>query len=86
VREHARAVVLIGRDAPVIERALAATGVPLERADAMAQAVEIARRLARPGDAVLLAPACASYDMYRNFAERGEDFAAAVRRIAAQEA
>jgi UDP-N-acetylmuramoylalanine--D-glutamate ligase len=81
VRAHARAVVLIGRDAPAIERALAHTGVPLERAGAMADAVAAAFRAARPGDAVLLSPACASHDMFRDYAHRGEAFVEAVRAL-----
>jgi UDP-N-acetylmuramoylalanine--D-glutamate ligase len=81
VREHARAVVLIGRDADQLARAIAATGVPVERAQGMDEAVEAASRASREGDAVLLSPACASYDMFRNYAHRGEAFAEAVRRL-----
>jgi UDP-N-acetylmuramoylalanine--D-glutamate ligase len=78
----ARAVVLIGRDAPQIERAVAATGVPVVPARSMEEAVEHAAALARPGDAVLLSPACASFDMFRNYRHRGESFRAAVERLA----
>jgi UDP-N-acetylmuramoylalanine--D-glutamate ligase len=85
VKERARAVVLIGRDAPAIAAALARCDVPLARADSMPQAVEAAFALARRGDAVLLSPACASFDMFRNYAERGDVFAAAARAIAARE-
>jgi len=85
VREFARAVLLIGRDAPRLERALRASGVPasipLERCRTLPQAVRRAARLARPGDAVLLSPACASFDMFRDYAHRGRVFAAAVRRL-----
>lgn len=80
VKERARAVVLIGRDAGRIERALAASGVPLRRAGDMDEAVAMACGEARPGDAVLLSPACASYDMFRNYVHRAEVFVAAVRR------
>ena len=81
VMERARAVVLIGRDAGKIERALAASGVALRRAGDMDEAVAVAYREARPGDAVLLSPACASYDMFRNYVHRAEAFVAAVRRL-----
>ena len=82
VSRYARAVVLIGRDAPLIAAALGASGVPLERAASMEQAVAQARALAHAGDAVLLSPACASFDMFRNYPHRGEVFAACVRSLA----
>ncbi|MBI5861602.1 MAG: UDP-N-acetylmuramoyl-L-alanine--D-glutamate ligase [Rhodocyclales bacterium] len=81
VARHARAVVLIGRDASLIAQALADSGVPLERAADMDAAVRRARALARPGDAVLLSPACASFDMFRNYEHRAQVFAAAVRTL-----
>ncbi|MFF9217893.1 UDP-N-acetylmuramoyl-L-alanine--D-glutamate ligase [Streptomyces viridosporus] len=85
-----RGAVLIGRDRALIREALArhAPEVPvvdLDRTDtgAMLQAVQEARRLARPGDTVLLAPACASMDMFANYNRRGEAFAQAVRELGA---
>jgi UDP-N-acetylmuramoylalanine--D-glutamate ligase len=81
VAQHARAVLLIGRDAPLLERALAPSGVPLERMVSLEQAVTRAAQLAQPGDAVLLSPACASFDMFRDYQQRGEAFAAAVRAL-----
>lgn len=76
--EHkARAVVLIGRDAGRIADAIGKR-VPLLRATDMEEAVELAFHAAQAGDAVLLSPACASYDMYRNYIHRAEVFAAAV--------
>ncbi len=81
VRRCARAVVLIGRDADRIAQALAGSGVPMARAASMEEAVAAARDAARPGDAVLLSPACASYDMFRNYVHRGEAFIAAVKRL-----
>jgi UDP-N-acetylmuramoylalanine--D-glutamate ligase len=81
VAAHARAVLLIGRDAPLIERALDATGVPLERCATLEQAVARAAQLAQTGEAVLLSPACASFDMFRDYRHRGEAFAQAVRAL-----
>ena len=81
VKQRARAVVLIGRDADQLARAIAPSGVPLERAAGMDEAVAAAFRASRPGDAVLLSPACASFDMFRNYGHRGEAFVAAVRRL-----
>ena len=78
VTAHARAVVLLGRDAEHIAQALAGTGVPLHRAGSMQEAVGTAFGVAQPGDAVLLSPACASFDMFRNYAQRAEAFIAAV--------
>ena len=80
VRDRARAVVLIGRDAPRIAAAIG-SGVPVLDAADMAQAVELALDAARPGAAVLLSPACASYDMYRNYIHRAEVFIDAVAAL-----
>ena len=82
VRGKARAVVLIGRDAGAVEAALGGTGVACLREATMEAAVEAAFRLARDGDAVLLSPACASLDMFANYRQRGEVFAAAARALA----
>ena len=82
VRAAARAVVCIGRDAPQIEHALRETGVEYVRAEDLPAAVRAASGLARPGDIVLLSPACASFDMFRNYAHRAEVFAAAVADVA----
>jgi UDP-N-acetylmuramoylalanine--D-glutamate ligase len=82
VARFARAAVLIGRDAPLIRAALERTGVPLLDAGTMHEAVAIASQQARPGDAVLMSPACASFDMFRNYPHRAEVFRAAVRDIA----
>jgi UDP-N-acetylmuramoylalanine--D-glutamate ligase len=87
VRAHARAVLLIGRDAPVIERALKAAALPasiaIERRATLEDAVASAAQIAAPGEAVLLSPACASFDMFRDYRERGEKFARAVRALGA---
>ncbi|MCC7542158.1 MAG: UDP-N-acetylmuramoyl-L-alanine--D-glutamate ligase, partial [Deltaproteobacteria bacterium] len=82
LRAQGRAVVTLGSAASLIEGAIG-DALPTQRVGSMAQAVRAARRLARPGDAVLLAPACASFDMFANYAERGDVFAAAVRELAA---
>ncbi|MBP9800448.1 MAG: UDP-N-acetylmuramoyl-L-alanine--D-glutamate ligase [Sterolibacterium sp.] len=81
VAEYARAVVLIGRDAALIATALQDCGVPLRQAGSMMQAVALAAAEARPGDAVLLSPACASFDMYRNYVHRAQEFIAAVAAL-----
>ncbi|KXS33387.1 MAG: UDP-N-acetylmuramoylalanine--D-glutamate ligase [Candidatus Gallionella acididurans] len=81
VAEHARAVVLIGRDAPLIADALNGSGVKVALAGDMGDAVQQASRLAHDGDAVLLSPACASFDMFRNYAHRAEVFVAAVNEL-----
>jgi UDP-N-acetylmuramoylalanine--D-glutamate ligase len=81
VAENARAVVLIGRDAPLIEQVLIDTNVPLYKAADLPEAVNIAKKLAQTGDAVLLSPACASFDMFKNYVHRAEVFVKAVTRL-----
>jgi len=78
VREFATRVLLIGRDAPVIEKAL--SGLPTERCRSLEEAVQKAAEI--PSQAVLLSPACASFDMFRDYKHRGEAFAAAVEALA----
>jgi len=82
VARHARAVVLIGRDAPLIRAVLEGGSVPLIDAGSMEEAVTLATQQAQPGDAVLMSPACASFDMFRNYPHRAEVFCAAVRAVA----
>ncbi|MEJ7686044.1 MAG: UDP-N-acetylmuramoyl-L-alanine--D-glutamate ligase [Variovorax sp.] len=86
VRQHARAVVLIGRDASLIEQALASTGVPMLRSATLPEAVTLAACRAQPGDAVLLSPACASFDMFDGYAHRAAVFCEAVQALAETEA
>jgi UDP-N-acetylmuramoylalanine--D-glutamate ligase len=81
VERTARAVVLIGRDASMIAGVLVGR-VPLLHAADMDEAVRQAAAVAKPGDAVLLSPACASFDMFENYEHRGRVFAAAVGRLA----
>jgi len=84
IARRAKAVVLIGATAPEIERAIRAAGEPvppIHPAESLEEAVRLAHRIARPGDVVLLSPACASFDMFRNYAERGRKFREAVRGL-----
>jgi len=81
VAAHARAVVLIGRDGPLIGAAIEGCTVPVHNAVDMDDAVRQCAALARSGDAVLLSPACASYDMFRNYGHRADVFRAAVQRL-----
>jgi UDP-N-acetylmuramoylalanine--D-glutamate ligase len=82
VKRFTRAVVLIGRDAPSIRSVLEDAGVPLHDAQDMADAVAQAARLAQSGDAVLMSPACASFDMFDNYGHRAEVFCQAVAVLA----
>jgi len=81
VAQSARAVVLIGQDAGLIARELKSTDIPLKHAASLEEAVHIARAAAKPGDAVLLSPACASFDMFRNYVHRAEVFVEAVKSL-----
>ncbi len=83
VRRHVRAVALIGRDAATIETALAGCDVPMQRFDTLQAATRWCFERARAGDAVLLSPACASLDMFRNYGHRAQVFVAEVHAIAA---
>ena len=82
VARHARGVVLIGRDGPLIRAALDGCGVPRLNATSMDEAVRTPAARASAGDAVLLSPACASFDMFRNYEHRAEAFKTAVQKLA----
>jgi UDP-N-acetylmuramoylalanine--D-glutamate ligase len=84
VAGHARALVLIGRDRERIAQAVAGSGVPLLRASDMDEAVRVSFEQAQEGDAVMLSPACASFDMFRNYEHRAQVFVEAVRRLGAR--
>ena len=81
VAANARAVVLIGLDAGLIETALLQTNIPMYRAIDLPEAVNIAKKVAEAGDAVLLSPACASFDMFKNYVHRAEVFVDAVKHL-----
>ena len=81
-RGRVKQAVLIGIDRAQIRAVLEAVGVPCADAGSMHEAVAVARSLARGGDAVLLSPACASFDMFDNFEHRGDVFKTVVRELA----
>lgn len=81
VRKRAKGAVLMGATAQEIEKSLGGFE-PVRRAEDMEEAVAMARRMAAPGDTILLSPACASFDMFENYEQRGEAFRAAVRSFA----
>ncbi|HWX12457.1 MAG TPA: UDP-N-acetylmuramoyl-L-alanine--D-glutamate ligase [Trinickia sp.] len=84
VARWCRAVMLIGRDAPLIRAAIAETGVPLAEHPTLEAATRAASAAAQPGDVVLLSPACASFDMFKHYAHRAAVFRSAVEDIAAE--
>lgn len=89
IAQKAKAAILIGQTAPQIAQAIRAGSgggreARIEFADSLAQAVQVAHRLACPGEVVLLSPACASYDMFENYQQRGRQFAELVRGLAAE--
>ena len=85
VSRFARAVVLIGRDAPLISVALESSAVKLLVAQSMQEAVSLAAEQAQAGDAVLMSPACASFDMFDNYEHRARVFCEAVQAFALEE-
>jgi UDP-N-acetylmuramoylalanine--D-glutamate ligase len=82
LQSKTKAVVLIGKDAQLIDQAIAGS-VPTAHATDMQHAVQCAARFAHAGDSVLLSPACASLDQYKSYADRGNQFAQAVRELSA---
>jgi len=82
--ERGRGLVLLGEAAPLLERAFAGSSLDIRRASSMADAVRKAAALAQAGDVVLLAPACSSFDMFRSYADRGDQFQRAVQTLGEQ--
>ena len=80
LERYGRALVLMGRDAPVIEKAVDGV-LPVERVTDLSSAIKVADKVSEKGDLVLLAPACASFDMFDSFEQRGEMFASQVREF-----
>ena len=80
ILSHVKRILLIGEDAPRIAKELKGTA-PMDRVQTMRNAVARAAKVAGPGDVVLLSPACASFDQYRNYEERGRDFKALVWKL-----
>ncbi|MCI0500049.1 MAG: UDP-N-acetylmuramoyl-L-alanine--D-glutamate ligase [Planctomycetales bacterium] len=84
IAKRAKAVVLIGQTAPKIAQAMESAGITgcmVRYADSMEQAVRVSNELAAPGDVVLMSPACASYDMFKNYIQRSEAFSRAVKEL-----
>ena len=80
--DHVRAAYTIGEAGPLFARLLADAGKPATESGTLARAVNDAAKAARPGEVVLLSPACASFDQFRDYEARGEAFRAAVRELA----
>jgi UDP-N-acetylmuramoylalanine--D-glutamate ligase len=84
IEERVRAVILMGEAKDRMQQTLQGS-VPLHQVEGMKQGVQLAWRLARTGDTILLAPACSSFDMFANFEERGRVFKEMVRKLAKEE-
>ena len=82
IQKFVRSIVLMGKDAIELRQVMQGTGVPMHDATSLEDAVKVCQGLAQSGDAVLLSPACASFDMFKNYVHRGEVFAQAVQELA----
>ena len=85
VRQYVKGAALIGRDAPLIQEAIQASGALLHRADSLPAAVQWCASQARPGHVVMLSPACASFDMFKDYAHRAQIFVDTVRALALEQ-
>ena len=85
LQANSRGVVLIGRDAPLIEAVLLPSNIAIYHAVDLPEAVNIAKKIANAGDAVLLSPACASFDMFKNYVHRAEVYVKAVKHLENQQ-
>jgi UDP-N-acetylmuramoylalanine--D-glutamate ligase len=85
-RKNVKAIVCLGKDNQKILSAFAGLGVPMEEAFSAEEAVKTAFALAAPGDVVLLSPACASFDLFKNYEHRGDAFKAAVKALSLDKA
>jgi UDP-N-acetylmuramoylalanine--D-glutamate ligase len=85
LQDHARAIVLLGEARDQLAADLDGVA-PVQQAETLEEAVRVAADLAQPGDAVVLSPACSSYDMFTNFEQRGDAFAAAVALLGGEAA
>ena len=85
VRQYVKGVALIGRDAPLIQEAIQASGALLHRADSLPAAVQWCASQAHPGHVVMLSPACASFDMFKDYAHRAQIFVDTVRALALEQ-
>mgnify|MGYP002786959513 CR=1 FL=1 len=84
VKEKVTTIVCMGKDNAPIKRAFGDTGIPLYETLSVTEAIERAQDVAKPGDVVLLSPACASFDLFRNYEDRGDQFRAAVQALASK--
>jgi UDP-N-acetylmuramoylalanine--D-glutamate ligase len=81
IRRKVHTIIAVGEAQPLIEKQLAAVVPHFKKAATMSRAVQIAQKSAKRGEVVLLSPACSSFDMYKNYAERGDDFKRNVNRL-----
>jgi UDP-N-acetylmuramoylalanine--D-glutamate ligase len=81
VKEKCKALVFMGKDNQKLEAHFASAGIPWTSTDSMEKAIQVASEYAQAGDTVLLSPCCASFDLFKNYEDRGEQFIQAVRHL-----